>query len=687
MNPVWRIPLLLLALSHAFPVLADTETEVRGLLPLSLEELLDTKVSISTNTQQTLSKAPSVVSVITAEDIKATGATNLVDVLQGVPGVYIRSNLFGLRPLITFRGASSTHTLLMINGAPVKDLVWASGIFWKGLPIHMIERVEIIRGPGSALFGSDASSGVINVITKTAGKIAEDEAGIRVGSFDSQSAWLQHGSTWNGIDVALTAEVSHTGGHDPAIPRDAQTIQDGRVGTSASLAPGNANYGWEGRDVHLSLAQGNWRLLADHSAHDNVGIGLTGAAVLDPKTQGNDQQNSLALLYNNATFGQNWALSAELRHRDLEYSSGDGFWERPPGYSDTTGSYPEGYRNLMRSAERRTNAEVSGLFTGVRYHALRIGAGYVAQDLYRVEQYINKGTGPTGTTLPAGGPLVDVSGTAYAFAPEMTRRNSYLFVQDTWTIAEDLELTAGARHDHYSDFGGTTNPRFALVWQASSALSAKLMYGQAFRAPSFLELYSLTSATKPNRNLAPEESKTWDLSFSYAATRRLVFGLDFYHFVQTNVIGADATNRYQNIGNLMANGVELEARWQATDNLRLVGNLSDRHEQYSPLRSFDVPKQQGYLRMDWAVAPRWNWNVQANWVGGHLHPVGDPRKPIGAYTLMDTTLRYVPNRQWEVAASIRNLFDVDAREISSRSLPENLPLPGRNLYAEVIYRF
>lgn len=683
----YRRVIPLLCLVPALAAHANTGDQVRELLPLSLEELLETKVSISTNTKQKLSKAPSVVSVITAEDIKATGATNIVEVLQGVPGVYIRNNLFGFRPLVTFRGASSYHTLLMVNGAPVKDLVWASGIFWKGLPTSMIERIEIIRGPGSALFGSDASSGVINVITKTAGKIKESEAGIRAGSFDTQTAWLQHGAAWNGFDIGVTAELTRTDGHAPEIARDAQTAQDARAGTAVSRAPGRADYGWSGQDLRLSIARDNWRLLAERVAHEDVGIGLTGAAVLDPRTQASDSQTSLALLYNNEAIADDWTLNAELRHRDLEYSSGDGFWERPAGYQDATGAYPDGYRNLMRSAERRTNAEVSGLYTGARYHALRLGGGYVVQDLYRVEHYVNKGTGPDGTTLPAGGPLVNLTGTPYAFAPEMTRRNAYLFLQDTWTIAADWELTAGARYDHYSDFGGSTNPRVALVWQTTDALTTKLMYGEAFRAPSFLELYSLTSATKPNAGLAPERSKTWDLAFSYSVSRNLLLGLDLYHFVQTNVIGADATNRYQNIGRLMANGAEFEARWQASDNLRFTAALSHRHEAYSPLRGFDVPKQQAYLRMDWAFAPQWSWNVQANWTGKHLHPAGDPRRRIADYALVDTTVRHVAGKHWELAASIRNLLDVDAREISSRALPDNLPLPGRGAYAELIYRF
>ncbi len=663
-------------------------------LSLSLKELMAIDVTISTNSPQSLAKAPAVVSVITADDIRATGATNLTEILQSIPGVYIRSNLFGFRPLVTFRGATGNHTLLMVNGAPIKDLVWASGIFWKGLPTSMIERVEIVRGPGSAVFGSDASAGVINVITKTAGVIDHAEAGMRAGSFDSREGWVQYGSQWNGFDIAFTANVSRTDGHNPLIATDGQTAQDKKTGTHVSYAPGQVGYGWDNQDLRFSIARGNWRLNADYMHHGNVETGLTGAAVLDPLTRGSDTRYNIDLLYNNDTFAKDWGLNAELRYLQLDYTSGNGFQENPPGYMATTAGVPyaNGVLNLQRAAERRLSFETSGLYTGVKNHAIRLGGGHVSQDLYSVEQYINKGTGPNGTPIPAptaagGSPLVNVSDTPYAFAPEKVRTISYLFLQDIWSFAEAWELTAGARYDYYSDFGGTLNPRAALVWRSTDRLTTKLMYGQAFRAPSYLELYSQTAATRPNHDLTPERSNTWDLEFSFAASKDLKLSINFYRFAQTNVIGADATNQYQNIGDLSASGVEMEALWQATKTLRVSGNLNNRWEDYSPLRSFNVPKQKAYLRTDWVFMPGWNWNLQANWIGRHLHPAGDPRSPVNAYSVVDTTIRYSPRKEWELAASIRNLFDVDAREYSSSAIPDNLPLPRRNAYAEIRFRF
>jgi iron complex outermembrane receptor protein len=661
---------VLLALASLLPGPARSDDEVAALMPLSLEELMDLEVSISTQTLKQISRAPAVVSVITAEDIRNTGTTNLMEILQAVPGMYIKHNLFGFKPLITFRGASGANVLLMVNGAPVKDLVWSPGIFWKGIPANMIERVEIIRGPGSALFGSDAAAGVINVITKTAGTIRRSEAGIRAGSDDSQSAWLQHGTQWNGFDIAFTADVSHTDGHRPFIAR-------ARGNTS-----GEGNYGWNNQDLHLSIARDRWRLLVDHTRHSDVAIGLTGGAVLDPLTRANDQLNSLALLYANPEFAKDWSLKGEFRYRDMEYSSGNGFWENIPGYA---------ILKQENAAERRLNMELSAAYHGVASHALQFGAGYVVQDLYAYEQVLDGvskviDNGDTYTFLPTG------SITATVVAPQK-RKNHYVFVQDVWSISPQWELTAGMRYDRYSDVGGTLNPRLALVWQTTERLTTKLIHGQAFRAPSYLEQYVTTAANPPNPALTPEKSKTLELSLAYVPHRDLRLGMNLYHFKRKDVIAPSSSSpsQFQNYPEFDTDGIEFEAQWQVSRDLRLAGNFSQTRNEGidSVLRDPSIPLKQAYLRADWAFQPKWHWNLQLNWFDERPLPAGDPRLSgrSDAFTLASTTLRYIHDKHWEFAASIRNLFDTDAREYSSRSLYYNLPLPGRNFFGELRYKF
>ncbi|MBT2987986.1 MAG: hypothetical protein B6D72_10975 [gamma proteobacterium symbiont of Ctena orbiculata] len=685
-----RLILLIFGLAISLSAHAAHERQLDHFLSLSLEELLELEVTISTDTKKPLSQAPAAVTVITEEDIKATGATNLVDILESVPGIHIRANQFAFRPLVQFRGTSAIQTLLMINGVSMRDLMWGFGIFWKGIPSSSIDRVEIIRGPGSAMFGADASAGVVNVITKTAGIIDHTEAGIRSGSFNTNSGWLQYGDSWNGFDIGLTIDLSGTDGHDPFVETDGQTQQDLALNTDVSLAPANAQFGWNNQDIRFSVANRGWRLHLDYMHHSDVEIGLTGAGILDPMTRAEDSRFNLDLLYNNPALSDAWGVDAELRYQDLDYSSGNGFLERPPGAFN--GDYPQGVINQMRSAERRIAFELSGLYTGFSAHSLRLGVGYTWQDLHYVKQLINRGIGPDGNLLPPGSPVVDVSDTPFAFAPEKTRTIRYLFLQDDWSLRDDWQLTAGIRYDDYSDFGDTLNPRLALVWQSSDKITTKLLYGRAFRPPSFQELFAETSFSKPNSDLDPERSETVELILSFIPNSDLTFGINLYRLEQSDIIRAvtapgQSDRQFLNTGNHTIHGIELETKWQATESLRFSANYTVRDSDDSEFRAVDQPKQDAYLRADWHFSSDWNWNVEANWIGGRTRGNSDSRESLDDYIITDTTLRYSGVNGWEFGFSVRNLFDEDAREHTAPSVAKDLPLPERNVYAEILYKF
>ena len=673
-----------------FDTYAQDDGKLDHFLSLSLEELMDLEITISTDTKQTVAKAPAAVTVITEEDIKATGSTNLTEILESVPGIHVRANHFGFRPLIQFRGATANQTLLMINGVSMRDLLWGFGFFWKGMPTSSIQRIEIIRGPGSALFGADASAGVVNVITKAAGKIKETKVGIRSGSFDTNTGWIQYGDKWSGFDIGLTMDFHDTDGHSPWIETDAQTNADNNDDTNASLAPDNAEYGWRSEEIRLSVANSEWRLNLDYAHHSDIETGLTGRGVLDPVTEAYDKRFNADLFYNNDSFSPNWNIEAELRYQDYRYSSGDGFQERPPGaLSDANTT---GILNQMRSGERRVSFETSGLYEGFKEHSIRIGTGYNWQDLYEVRQTINSGTGPDGNPIQIGSQLVDVSDTPYAFAPEKKRKIKYLFLQDIWQLAHDWELTTGARYDHYSDFGGTFNPRLALVWASTSKLTSKLFYGRAFRPPSFQELYTITSNALPNAELKPERSETMELAFAYVFNPNLNIGINFFQYQQTDFIDdvispGETIGQFTNIGKHTIQGIELEMKWQLADNLRVSGNYTIRDEDESKFRAVDEPKQDAYLRADWHFTSSWNWNMQMNWIGERTRRDGDTRSTLEDYLITDTTLRFTANDNWELAGSIRNLFDIDAYEYTGRNLAGDLPLPERNFYVEINYKF
>jgi outer membrane receptor for ferrienterochelin and colicin len=687
-----KLSFLIFASVFCLSAEAASDDRLDHFLSLSFEDLVNLETTIATASRQSISRAPAVVSLITADDIRATGAVNLVDALRAVPGLHIRTDPFGNRPLIHFRGSKAVNTLLMVNGNPMKDLMWVFGIFWKGLPASMIDRIEIIRGPGSALFGADAAAGVINVITKTAGKIEGTEAGLRIGSFNSKTSWLQHGSNLNGYDIGLTANIHDTDGYSPIISSDRQTGDDSRYSTNVSLAPNEVHYGWRSEDIRMSIARGNWRLMADYMGHSDLQTGMTGAAVIDPITVASDRRYNIDILYSNDSLYKDWSVKADFGYEHLQYDSGAGFQERPPGFTDSSGVYPDGLINQMESAERSLSFEVSGLYSGLENHVLRVGAGYSVKDLYFVSQWVNFGLGPDGTDLPAGGPLVDLSNTPYAFAPEKKREIAHLFIQDIWTITDDWELTAGARYDNYSDFGDTLNPRLALVWQTTDKLTSKFMYGKAFRAPSYQQLFSETSRALPNEQLKAEEFDTTELSLAYTATQKLQLSMNLFQLNQEDIIQRVAVsglskNQYNNLGDHSTSGFELEMKWQVQPDVRLSANYALQQQKDDEFRYFHIPERSAYLRADWSFQPKWNWDFQANWLGERPRPSTDTRPAVAAYTISDTTLRYADSKSWSFAASIKNLFDEKAKEYSSGSLEDDLPLPERSFYVEMQYKF
>ena len=226
-------------------------------------------LSIATGTQQLLRRAPSVASVITAEDIKAMGAQDLDQVLETVPGIHVSrasiryASTYVIRGIYT--GQSNPQVLLMQNGIPMTTSYTADkGYAWVGVPVENIARIEIIRGPGSALYGANAYAGVINIITKTAADTPGTEFGVRDGSFNFKNAWVQHGGQWGAVDVAAYLNAGSTDGSKGIISQDAGRLH------GATLAPGAVSTGYNSVDASIILAYDKWRLRTAYKLRNDM---------------------------------------------------------------------------------------------------------------------------------------------------------------------------------------------------------------------------------------------------------------------------------------------------------------------------------------------------------------------------------------------------------------------------------
>jgi|GEM_PF-2718233 len=184
-------------------------------------------VEIATGIKTQIYKAPAIANVYTAEKIKNMGAVDIDDVLETVPGLHISRFSNTYLPIYTFRGVHSKYNpqvLMLINGIPITNSFLGNrNQNWGGMPVEAIARIEVIRGPGSAVYGADAFSGVINIITKNADDIKKNAVGIRAGSLSTQDAWLTLAGSTDDLKYSAIFEYHKTDGSKQIIETDAQT--------------------------------------------------------------------------------------------------------------------------------------------------------------------------------------------------------------------------------------------------------------------------------------------------------------------------------------------------------------------------------------------------------------------------------------------------------------------------------
>ena len=670
-------------------------------------------VSIATGTTQPIAKAPAVASVITASQIRAMGARDIDQVLESVPGLHItRSPLYN--SMYIFRGVNADfnpQVLMLINGIPITNLFQGDrNLVWTGMPVESISRIEVIRGPGSALYGADAFAGVINIVTKTPGEIKKNSAGVRVGSFDTTDVWFTAAGERGDLGYMASVELSKTDGSDAQIESDAQSLLDLITGTAVSNAPGSVNRSAKNIDLRFEATYQKLRLRAGSQIRKNIGDGAGAAQALNPGNKFSSQRFNVDLTYTDEEMFDNTLVEFQTSYFDTSQEVEGDFILYPAG---STGPFlnpfgvpifppfPDGVIGNPEIFERHTRVGVRMEHSGINKHRISAGAGYYDGEIDKITEWKNFGINPeTGMLILPGDPLVDVSDTPFVFLTEDSRDNSYVFLQDVWLLANDWELTAGLRHDNYSDFGSTTNPRLALVWSTSYKLTTKLLYGEAFRAPSFAQTRAINNPLiLGNINLKPEEIKSYELAFDYRPNYELTLMTNFFYYDWSDIIQFipdtnNSTRTAQNSGEQTGYGMEFEATWQATDNFSLTGNFAVQNSTDETLNvpAAKSPEKQLYLRADWILPKDWRINMRANWVMDRNRLSEDTRSDIDDYVLFDLSLRKVMNNSFEFALTVNNLFDEDAREPSPNSdpmpfIPNDLPLSGRALLGEVRYNF
>ncbi len=658
-----------LIIAHAAETAAQTTEEE----DLALAYGDQSTVSIATGSKQALRRAPAVATVITSRDIEAIGATDLDQVLESVPGLHVSKSHVASKIIYSFRGIhtfQNSQALMLVNGIPITNVFQGDrGQIWGGMPLENVARIEVIRGPGSALYGADAFSGVINIITKTTADIDGTVYGARVGSFNSRDAWLQHGGKLGALDATFYLGAGNTDGQKGIIQKDAVS------------ASGPVSEERRSLDTRADLSYEAWRFRAAYQQR-NMGAGAGIAGALDPNARVSENRLYLDMNYEQANWAPNWDVSGVVGYYNIEQKQADPTYTLFP--AGAISGFPNGMIGNPGHSERHIHASVSTVYTGFDQHRVRIGAGLREDDMYEFLETKNF----SAVFAPLGS-LTNATGNPALVSMLPQKRNlSYVFAQDEWNIVKDWTLTAGMRHDSYSDFGSTTNPRLALVWDAAYNVVVKAMHGAAFRAPTFAEQYAINNPVQVgSANIRPETITTDELAFSWQPVEKLQTNLNFFTYRMRNIIQLVGT-RMQNAGDQTGRGLEFEATLDASSSLRLTGNYSLQHstDEATGKDAGMAPHRRYFARADWRFMPLWQFGTTINRVEDRMREPSDTRTQIPDYTTVDLILRrekFAGN--WDARASLTNLLNQDVREptFKASSITSDLPVAGRAFYLQI----
>ncbi len=498
------------------PVTADEDEELEHLLSLDLENL---KVFAASKREEKLTQAPGIITVITQDQIRKFGALSLRDILNRQTSIQITGNHFQQRARTSLRGVGNEHhdrkVLLLLNGRPMRE-AGTTGInidIYAGFPVNAIERIEIIRGPGSVLYGTNAVSGVINIVTKSPDEESEFSGAVTYGSYHRRQLTLNGGGKIGELEMYGSANLLNSGNVKVKGIRD-QTLTTGD---------------WPmGEETFQGVLTAKWKNLKLNAyANRHVFSSLPLAAVTFPPQDNITERYFFDVGYTHF-FNSKWQASINTLYHQHKI-------ERYLLFN--TVPYNQVARNLLTelSVRGQIMKNLDVLFGGFYDHQ-------------------------NGDLEIEPGALTDFW--------DITNHN--LYGQLEYQVAEWVRFIGGLQWNQRKDGPSRISPRADLIFFIDKFWHAKLSYGEAFRSP-VAEEFQRVVPPLGNPNLSPETIKTLAAQISFNHVKGNV-ALTFYYSWQKNIIGGTAV--YNNSGNIRYHGVELEGKYLVTPRLTLIGNAT-----------------------------------------------------------------------------------------------------------------
>jgi iron complex outermembrane receptor protein len=512
------------------------------LTALSLEELSNIQVYTASKHMQNASDAPASITVVDSNEIQRFGYRNLADILRGVPGFYLtydRDYTFvGVRGFGRL-GDWNSRILVLIDGHRINNNVLGQAMLGNEflVDVDMIERVEIVRGPSSSLYGANAFFAVINVITRTTKQVKDWELSFQTGSFGTYEGRATYGHQFHGLGVLFSGTFYDSKGQRLFFPEFNSPATNNGITSDTDYE----SY----KHILATLTFRGFTLQGLFSTRDKgVPTAYFGGVFNDPGDFNVDSHQYVNLDYQHSI--RKWQLDA---HTSYDQARLQGpvpeapVMARDPVVLDTFS-----FRGNWWTGEVKVSGDLLE-----RNH---VTLGSEIRDNLRQDQ---------GDLLKPPNVFSEEPNSSLITA---------LYAQDELSITSRLTLNAGVRYDHYSTFGGTTNPRLALIYRPTSKTTLKLLYGDAFSAPDVYEISpDFGSFYDDNLKLQPEHIQSFEARVQQRLGQYFQLSSGVYRnriddLITLVSVPTDGNFQYQNNGNAQATGMDLEFTGRATNGLQ-----------------------------------------------------------------------------------------------------------------------
>ena len=598
-------------------------------------EKLDDVVVTATRSQVSTNDAPGSVTVINRKEIEQKGSSNLLDIIRATAGINIRGVGSGGRKSINLRGLESKHVLILIDGKRVpssNDIIGPNTDYqYDWIPISRIERVEVVRGPMSVLYGADALGGVINIITQKPSK--KIQGSVKYGHYFSNGDSSNDGDGYN-TNANINGHLHNKIGFNLDLRKSKRDSVDSKIKSGQSAIEGHEN--------------------------EQFSLGLSYKL---------NQNHAITLDYNNGNENR-WLDTATRRKKryqsryDIDKDLLSLAWKGT--YGDKKVSL-RAYNSKVKVTNKATNGVKATAPQELKDKTLEGSFLFPVGD----KQFITAGFEHRKEKL--------INSRLKQGEDEVTFKSIY--VQDEIDLTDNLLFTLGARMDDHSVFGNETSPRASVVWNINDKLAFKASYGHGFKAPNIKQasedyIFRLgTIKVTGNNKLKPETNNAFEVGANYHTDRYSLDATLFDNKVKNliELTGPITDRSYKNVSEARLKGLELASAINLTQKLQLKTSY-----QYLDAKDGDGnalkhrPKHSVSSSLSWDLK-QWKLNLGAEYVSKQVIEHNRVSSNVPGYTLWNATMSKKINKHLEVSAGIDNLTDIRLEDKSPAFLHEEYP--------------